>query len=187
MLHHKKIFLLITHPHMEQRTKIIMGVIAILIVGTVALATQPNLFKGSFLDGDGDFDGPYLYNTAIVSAVTSAVPSVVTSSVSSGVSSNVSSGTSKVVSKVTSNVSSSVPSVVTSPVASAVPLLPGDTRGIDPNDLEELTGDILRKVEKVEYQRNPARFSLSKEEMIEIIKLYDRRAPPSPIPAPRGR
>ncbi len=171
---------------MEQRTKIILGVVAVLVVSTIALGTQSSIFKGNFFGSGSNSGGPFLYNGTIVSAVTSAVPSIVTSNVSTNVSTNVSSnisskvsspgGTSNVVSKVSSkvssNVSSKVPSVVTSAVTSAVPLPYSQAREIDPDTLDELTKEILEKAAQNAYQEDPAKFTLSKEEMIKILKLY---------------
>ena len=181
---YKKIFFNF-QPHMEQRTKIMLGALAILVVGTLSLATQSSVFKGSFFEGGGDFDDLYLSNGVVVSAVTSPVSSVTTSNATSKVPSSVTSrgGTSIVTSKVTSKVTS----VITSSVASAVPLRTSDAAKVDVSDLFELTGATLRKIEGEYYKENPSDFTLSREERAKVMELYDNRAPPSPMPKPRGR
>ncbi len=162
---------------MQKKNKILLATAGVLIVGTVAIASQSGMLAGRF----GVF-GPqlYLYEGKAVSVVTSPVPSVVTSDVSSDVTSLVTSevtsegGVSLVTSEVTSSVSSEVPSVVVSPVASGVVV-----KGPQPGNigkLQQLTGKILSEYAKKDFKKNPKKYVLTDMQIEKLLDLYEENS-----------
>lgn len=90
----------------------------------------------------------------IVSPVVSSVPTVIVSNVPSQ------GGVSK------------VPSVVATPVASGVPVPSNMTAGVDVNQLPAMTKDVLAKAANDELKLNPARFTLTKVQKVNLLNAY---------------
>lgn len=174
---------------MKKSNKIIIGVIAVVLVASVAvLAGQSKLFQGRMVKFSKtpitqiDYSRLYLFKGKIVSAVTSRVTSPVPSVVVSEVTSPA--GTSRVASVVTSPVAS--------PIASAVAVDNTTSSRVDTKKLKELTESTLRSIEKEDYKKNPGlftkkaqedyknnpgKFTLSEREKQTLIDLYERNNP----------
>jgi len=175
---------------MKKSNKIIIGVIAVVLVASVAvLAGQSELFQGrlKFFKGPSvtqtlDYSRLFWYKGKIVSAVTSPVTSPVPSVVVSDVTSP--GGTSRVASVVTSPVAS--------PVASAVAVDKSTASKVDTKKLKDLTERTLKSIAeqdysknpksfeqkaKEDYSKNPSKFTLSKREKQSMIELYQSKNP----------
>ncbi len=172
---------------MKKNNKIIIGIVAVLVVSSLALASQSELFQGRFFFkkpaiSQIDFSKLYSHKGRVVSAVaspmTSVVPSVVVSEVTS------SAGTSRVASVVVSGVTSSV--------ASAVAVDKSTASSIDTKELENLTEKTLRNAAQEDYKKNkkkyesatrtyyknnPGKFTLSEKEKDKLIELYEKKNP----------
>lgn len=183
---------------MKKSTKITIAVIvAVLVVGSLTLASQSGLFQGRLFFKKPtitqiDYSKLYLFKNKIVSAVTSPVTSTVPSVVVSGVTSPGG----------TSQVASVVVSAVTSPVASAVAVDRKTAANVDTKKLKTLTESTLRSIEKEEYsknkkkyeneakeeyKRNPGKFTLPEKEKETLIDLYKKANPSEFIFRPASR
>ncbi|MFA4814933.1 MAG: hypothetical protein WC924_03495 [Candidatus Gracilibacteria bacterium] len=166
---------------MKKKNIIIASVLAIVVVGAVAMA-QSDMLQGRF--GRWDFAKIYSWRGAYVTLLASPVTSVHTSDVTSHVSSEVSSevtstvGTSKVASTVTSTVTSKVTSKVasgiTSAVASAVTVPIDVAEKVRKDSITALTSVILESFAKDAYRRNPSAFILSAEQMGKLLEMYEK-------------
>lgn len=168
---------------MKKSTKLVLGVIALVLVASIALlAGQSNLFQGRLqflkITPQIDYSRLFLYKNVIVSAVTSSVTSPVSSVVVSRI------GTSMVASVVTSYIASAVTSAVAVDMVTAAK--------IDRKKLQNLTGNILKSIgqedykknpgkftlqAKEDYRKNPDKFTLSNTEKKKIIDLYKLKNP----------
>lgn len=173
---------------MQKSNKIIIGVVAaVIVVSVAALAGQADLFQGRLQLFKGpvtqiDYSKLFMYRGKIVSAVTSPVTSPVPSVVVSKVTSP--GGTSRIASVVTSPVAS--------PVASAVAVDKATSSKVDTKKLKELTESMLRSIERQDYKKNPGlftkkaqedykknpgNFTLSERKKQTLIDLYKRNNP----------
>lgn len=147
--------------------KVLLGVLAVVVIVGAALLVG----NGQFLQGKLDFKkltnininqkpkiNPNWYKDLkipkIVSPVVSSVPTVIVSNVPSQ------GGVSK------------VPSVVATPVASGVPVPASMTAGVDVNQLPVMTKDVLIKAANDELKLNPARFTLTKVQKVNLLNAY---------------
>lgn len=160
---------------MKKKNLIITAVLALIVVGTVALA-QTDMLQGRFgLFSKFDPSKIFLYKNRYVSVVVSPVTSVLTSEVTSEVVSDVTSkvGTSKVTSKVPSEVTSEVPSAVTSPVASAVAVSSDWAEKAKKYSIKQLTKTILENTAKEDYRTNPSKYILSDQQIERVLQMYE--------------
>lgn len=163
---------------------IILGVVAaVAVVGTVAFATNPELFQGrsfrSFFSRTAktttvpkieklDY---FVFRDNPVTVVTTPVTSPVTTPVTTPVTSEVVSDGGP--SQVTSPVTTPVTSPVTSPVASGVPVSPEMAKKLNINTLPKLTSKVLDAIAKKDWVKNPTKYELSNIEKLKLIKLYE--------------
>ena len=178
---------------MKKSNKIIIGVIAVVLVASVAvLAGQSELFQGrlNFLKFSKvspvtqtvDYSRLFWYKGEIVSAVTSPVTSPVPSVVVSDVTSP--GGTSGVASVVTSPIAS--------PIASAVAVDKKTASKVNTKKLKTFTEKTLQSIAKQDYRKNkksfekkaqeyykknPGKFTLNLREKQTLIDLYKRNNP----------
>lgn len=160
---------------MKKKTLLITSILALVVVGTVALA-QTDMLQGRFsLFNKFDPLKIFLYKNRYVSVVVSPVTSVLTSEVSSELVSEVTStvGTSEVTSKVPSEVTSEVPSAVTSPVASAMAVSLEWAEKAKEYSIKQLTKTILENAAKEDYKTNPSKYILSDEQIERILNMYE--------------
>ena len=178
----------------NKKRNIIVGVVmAVLVVGTFALAANTEFFQGRIayfwqpvheqVQKLGYYANKY---GKAVTLVASRVPSVVVSGVDSQVSSTVVSEVPSVVvsdvpsivvsevpSTVVSDVTSAVGSAVGSAVASGVPLPYNQAKRINVKKLPKLTAKILKDFAAKDFVKNPAKYKLSKAEREKVLKLYE--------------
>ena len=176
---------------MNKKNLVILATVGVLLVGTIAVATQSEMLAGRF----GSMSKLYSYKGMIVSTVASPVATVVASEVPSEVSSEVISevpsevpsevvsegGVSEVPSEVVSEVPSEVPSEVVSEVPSAVVTAVVSPVAVSKavaeatkiSKLKALTAKIMQDFAKQEMKRTPSLYVLSDEQKERLLELYE--------------
>lgn len=168
---------------MNKKNLVILATVGVLLVGTIAVATQSELLAGRF----GPVTKLYSYEGMVVSTVASPVATVVASEVASDVASEVTSevisevtsegGVSEVASEVTSEVASEVTSEVPSAVATAVtsPVAVSEAvaEATKISSLKKLTAKIMKDFAKQEMKRTPSLYVLSDDQKERLLELYE--------------